>query len=383
MKKFNLFVLLLVTLLSFSFVINAQKSDATAKALELMSEGRFKDAIAALDKAVGKNKDLYQVYKLRASLKRITGDFAGAATDYTLAIEQKPDDGELYEQRAMARLYTQQDPGLILADLDAAIANGRKHEKVYVTRGMIKTQLRDFDGAAADYETAIGLRPDFARAYLGLSSLYGMSRQEEKSAEILEKFIAIIENSDTKLEIVKTEVVATSGATQVPNISGDKNTSVTEGAVIIKGLESKKMTETQSSPMDINSKADQLEQSKNTASAYASLASIYQRRKDLEKASTLVEKSLKLDANNFSALEVRGKIRTDSGDYKGAISDFDAAIKIMPNMPPAYLSRGIAKILAGSEADAQKDFDKYLQLFPNGKPFLDQEVERAKQSMQK
>ena len=90
----------------------------------------------------------------------------------------------------------------------------------------------------------------------------------------------------------------------------------------------------------------------------------------------LVEKSMKIDAANYTALEVRGKIRTGTGNYA-------AAIKIVPGMAPAYLSRGLAKMLSGSEADAQKDFDKYLQIFPNGKPYFDQEVERARQTMQK
>ena len=58
MKKFNFFILLLVTFLKFSIVTNAQKSEATGKAAELMTQGRFKDAIAVLDKAVEKNKDL-------------------------------------------------------------------------------------------------------------------------------------------------------------------------------------------------------------------------------------------------------------------------------------------------------------------------------------
>lgn len=381
MKKFTLYFLLLCAVFVFPLGVYAQKSDATAKALELMNEGRFKDAIAALDKAVGKNKDLYQVYKLRASLKRMTGDFAGAANDFGLAIEQKSDDGELYEQRAMMRLYTRADAALILADLDAAIVNGRKHEKVYSTRGMIKVQLRDLDGAVADYDTAIGLRPDYASAYIGLANVYMMTRNDAKSAEILERYIAIVENSDTKLQPVKGEIVASS-STPVPNISGDKDTSVTQNAVVIKGLESKQMSDPMSPAVDINTRVDQLEQSKNTASVYAQLAAYYQRRTDYEKASMLVEKSLKIDAGNFTALEVRGKIRTGKGDYTGAISDFDAAIKMMPAMPITYLSRGLAKLLSGNEAEAQKDFDKYLQLFPNGKPYLDQEIERAKQKLQ-
>ena len=385
MKNFILYLLLLCALFVFPFAVYAQKSEATAKAAELMMQGKFKDAIAALDKAVEKNKDLYAVYKLRAALKRMTGDFAGALEDFSLAIEQKADDGELYEQRAMMRLYTRKDPALILADLDAAISYGRKHEKVYATRAMIRTQLRDFDGAIADYETAIGMRPDYAGAYLGLSSVYAMMRDDEKSAEVLENFIAAIENSGAKTETVKGEVVATSGANQVPNISGDKNVKMSEGAVIIKGLESKQMTDTPASFStngDMNDSAFRLEQTKNTAAAYSSLAAIYQRKQDNEKASMLVEKALRIDPQDFSALLTRGKIRTDAGNYNGAVSDFDAAIKLMPNMPPAYLGRGIAKLLAGNEVEAQKDFDKFIQIFPGGKMMLEYEIQKARGKMQ-
>jgi tetratricopeptide (TPR) repeat protein len=385
MKKFTFYLLILGAVFAFAHDGFAQKSDATSKAVELMTEGRFKDAIAALDKAAGKNKDLYAVYKLRASLKRMTGDFEGALNDYTLAIEQKADDGELYEQRAMMRLYTRKDAASILADLDAAVSNGRKHEKVFSTRGMIRMQLRDFEGAIADYQTAIGLRPDYAGAYLGLSSVYAMMRDDEKSAEVLENFIAAIENSGAKTETVKGEVVATSGANQVPNISGDKNVKMTEGAVIIKGLESKQMTEMPASYSptgDMNDSAFRLEQTKNTAAAYSSLAAIYQRKQDNEKASMLVEKALRIDPQDFSALLTRGKIRTDAGNYNGAVSDFDAAIKLMPNMPPAYLGRGIAKLLAGNEVEAQKDFDKFIQIFPGGKMMLEYEIQKARGKMQ-
>jgi tetratricopeptide (TPR) repeat protein len=385
MKKFTLYAVLAVALLIAAQAgVYAQKSDATAKASELVSQGRIKDAIAALDKAVEKNKDLYAVYKFRASLKRMTGDFAGALGDYSLAIEQKTDDGELYEQRAMMRLYSRQDSSLVLADLDAAVANGRRHEKVYATRAMIKMQMRDTDGAIADYETAIGLKPDYAGAYFGLSTAYMLSRNEEKAVDVLEKYIAYWENSGVKPETVNGKVVATSGAVPVPNISGDKNASITQGAVIIKGLEGK-TTDSLSpeSSMNINDKTNKMEQTKNTAAAYASLARTYHRRDETEKASVMVEKALALDPDCFEALETRGKIRSDAGNYAGAISDYDAALKIMPSMPQSYIGRGIAKLLSGKEAEAQKDFDKFLQIFPAGKQMLDYEIERAKEKLQK
>jgi tetratricopeptide (TPR) repeat protein len=377
MKKINLLILLAGLLLGFSISSFAQKSNAPAEASALMSQGKFKDAIAVLDQAVAKNQDLYMVYKMRASLKRMMGDFAGALSDFSAALELKAEDGELYEQRAMMRLYTRGDASLILADLDAAISYGRKHEKVYSTRAMIRGQLRDFAGAVADYETAIGMRPDFAGAYIGLSSVYGIQRNEAKAAEILEKFIAMIENSDAPIEPVKGKVIAASGANQIPNVSGDKNVLRAENSVIIEGVEGKKMTREEA-----EASVEKLEQTRNIAGAYASLASIYHRRKDLEKASEMVEKALKIDPSTSSALLTRGEIRTAQGKYADAIGDLDAALRLMPNYPPAFLARGIARMLAGNEAESQQDFDKFLQLYPAGKAILDKEIEKAKQKKQ-
>jgi tetratricopeptide (TPR) repeat protein len=164
----------------------------------------------------------------------------------------------------------------------------------------------------------------------------------------------------------------------------DNKSVVTENSVIIQGLEGNKTSGSFSGgSVDINKKTEEIEQTKNTAAAVANLASLYERKQDDEKALVLVEKALKIDADNITAFETRGKIKSRKGDYTGAIGDFDKVIKIVPNLATVYLARGIAKMLAGSETEAQKDFDKFLQLLPNGKPYLDQEVEKARQTVQK
>lgn len=385
MKKFNLFALLvLVSLIVFSNVVYAQKSDATRKASELMAQGKFKDAIAVLDKAVEKNQDLYAVYKMRAALRRMTGDFPGALADLSAAIEQKADDGELFEQRAMMRLYTRQDPALILNDLDAAISYGRKYEKVYATRGMIKSQLGDFDAAIVDYETAIGLRPEMAGAYLGLAGVYAMQRNEEKSTEVLEKFVAMIESSNTKIGKVDGQIVATSDAVKIPVLSNDKGQAM-ETSQIIQGRTTtgKTYSDGGSTNFNPNDKAFEMEQKKNTASIYSQLGMTYVRRSDYEKAAPLIEKALAIDPQDFMALMARGKMRTAQGNYAAAIGDLDAAIKLMPRFSTAYLERGIAKLLSGNEPEAQKDFDKFVELVPNGKPMLDFEIRKAKEKLEK
>jgi tetratricopeptide (TPR) repeat protein len=374
MKKLKLYLLLTLAIFAAAGAVRAQEE--TRKAAELSIRGDFKGAIEMLDKSIAKNKDLYAAYKLRASLKRMTGDFKGAADDYTKAIEQKQDDGELYEQRAMMRLFTRQDTELILKDLDAAITYGRKVEKIYTTRAMIRLQLRDPEGAEADYRTAIGLRPDRPQAYIGLAGLYAMNREDDKAIQVLEVFIDQIENSGRKIPKSDGEAVL-STTVDVPAMSDDK-TQLKQSSMLISGT---RLTGGAPTAEEMNKMTEKLETAKNTAAAYANLAAIYERKKDYEKASVLVEKALKIDAQEFPAYETRGKIKTEKGDYGGAIDDFSTALKLMPNMPTAYLNRGIAKLLAGRAEEAQKDFDKYLQMFPNGKAFLDRRISEAKEKM--
>jgi tetratricopeptide (TPR) repeat protein len=375
MKRSLLYLLPLLILLIFSIGINAQEiNKTTANAIELLSVGKFKDAIADLDKAVEKNKDLFKVYKLRGSIKQIIGDFAGAFSDYSSAIDLKADQGELYEQRAMVRLFTRQDSALILKDLDAAITYGRKVEKVYDLRATIRLQLRDPAGAVSDYETAIGLRPDSARSYVGLAGIYAMNGEDDKAIQVLETFTNQLENSGVKTPVAQGEVIV-SKSVAIPANADDKFP-MRQGTQII---QSETSTTERPTVEFLNKQTEKLEQAKNTAAAYSNLAAIYERKKNYDKASELVEKALKIDSQEFPAYETRGKIKIHAGDFQGAIKDLNTAIQLMPNIPSMFLERGIAKLLAGNEAEAQTDFDKYLKLFPNGKANLDKRIAEVKE----
>lgn len=375
MKKFHLYVLLSLTL---TLAVSAQNQpQANSEALRLMSSGDFRGAIAVLDKDIAKNKNLFESYKLRAAVRRMTGDFAGASGDFDKAIELKADDASLYEQRASVRMILRQDFGLILKDLDSAISYGRKHEKVYALRAMIRRHGGDEEGAIADYQAAIGLRPDFGQGHVGLASIYSIRRETEKAVAILENFISLIENSDTKLAKLKGEVTASS-VVILPK-TDDKNVQIAHGSVIIRGEE---RLSGPPSPEQIEKMTEKMEQSKNVALAYTNLADLYEKQKNHEKALATVEKSLRLDPNDFFGYETRGKIKISIGDYAGAVADLDKSIKMMPNVGIKYLERGIALLMLGKKAEAQADFDKHLQMFPNGKEILDRRIAEAKQKLE-
>ena len=63
---------------------------------------------------------------------------------------------------------------------------------------MIRTQTGDFGGVIADYQNALGLRPVFAQAYVGLAMVYIRKDDSEKAIQVLEDFTSQIENSGKK-----------------------------------------------------------------------------------------------------------------------------------------------------------------------------------------
>lgn len=366
MKKIFLYLLAAASFLTFSISIDAQKpTESTREAVQLMIKGDVKGAISVLDKAIAKEKDLFECYRMRAFLRQRLGDFEGVIADLTKALEIKPEAAELYTERAMTRLTLQQDFSLILKDLDSAVSYGKKAEKVYSLRAMIRQRAGDREGAIEDYQTAIGLRPDLAQAYAGLASVYSMNDETEKAASILENFISVYEGSNNKAK-VKGEVIATDTVI-LPN----RNEVQLTETIITKDSSGSKISSEEAN--------EKLEQSKNVAYAYASLASIYVKQKEYEKASPLIDKAYKIDPTDILTLETRGRLKLGLGDFQGAISDFNLAIKMIPVVTSVYLERGVAYFMLGKEDEAQKDFDKYLQAFPKLKGNYEKRLEEAKE----
>lgn len=369
----TLFLIAVLTLSSFA----QNQTKTTREAGEFLSRGDIPGAIAVLDKAIAKNKDLFEAYKMRSFLRPMLGDFNGSLDDLTKAIEIKSDEGALYESRAMKRLQLRQDNSLILKDLDLAIGNGRKVEKVYTLRATVKRQTGDSEGAIADYQTAIGLRPDFAQAHVGLASIYLIGGDADKAAAVLENFLNGYENSLIKAPDVKSKVIGQSDIMPLPDVP--KNGKQEVSTIILQRSDVRRMP---SSPEEAEKFGEQLEQTKNTALAYTNLALIYEKRGELDKAMETVEKSLGIDSTDSHTLSARGKIKISQKDYSGAIEDLNAVIKQVPGMPQNYLERGIAFFILGREAEAQQDFDKYLQILPQGKAFLEKRIALAKQIIQ-
>lgn len=371
-------LLLLCCFLSFtasSAFSQTTDEQANKNALAAVTRGQFADAIAILDKDIRGEKNLFASYLLRADVKRMTGDFAGALADLNSAAAIKPNVGGIYERRADIRMVLRHDMKDVLADLDLAISNGVKHERVFTQRGQAREWTGDHEGAIADYKTATGMRPGYAQAYVGWSGVYRRKNDNENAIKVLEEFIAIVESSSPGPKPAEGKATVTTNV----DLPVEKSTDLQRGqqtVVIVSGTP----MSARPSPDQMRAMTDQMEQSKNTALAYITLADLYEDGPDLAKARETVEKGIALDPSDFYGLDVRGRIKIKSGDLNGGIRDLSTAIAAFPPNAGPYLERGIAYMLQGKDAEAQADFDRYLQLVPKGKANLEKRISEAKAS---
>jgi lipoprotein NlpI len=69
--------------------------------------------------------------------------------------------------------------------------------------------------------------------------------------------------------------------------------------------------------------------------------------------------------DRFAVLDSRGNAHFKQGEMKEAIEDFDACIKLQPNMEPQHWRRGIAYYYAGRFDEGQKQFEHYQNVDGN------------------
>ena len=60
-----------------------------------------------------------------------------------------------------------------------------------------------------------------------------------------------------------------------------------------------------------------------------------------------------------------GVEKADSGDYQGAIKDYNKAIEINPNYSEAYFNRGIVKYRLGDYQGEIEDYNKAIEINPD------------------
>ena len=96
------------------------------------------------------------------------------------------------ENPAKSRIYTEEGSNLLLRyseykkaeeTLTQAIKYDKNNYEAYYYRGCARVNAMNYDGAIADFEKAVELKPDYADAYFNMGKTYYLMNNEDKACE--------------------------------------------------------------------------------------------------------------------------------------------------------------------------------------------------------
>ena len=161
-----------------------EKDDQNARALNARGVAYFElkdftNALLDFQQAMRVKPDWYQPYFNRARLKVEQTDWEGALKDFSEAVSRQPDSAEVYTNRGTV-LYNLNRLPEAMHDFDKAIQLKPTEATARFNRGNVLFRQRNYPAAIADFEAAVRADVKFGKAFhaLGLARISGGSREE-------------------------------------------------------------------------------------------------------------------------------------------------------------------------------------------------------------
>jgi tetratricopeptide (TPR) repeat protein len=217
-----------------------------------------------------------------------------SSTLWNQVVAVEPMNYQARNNRAATRLDSGDADGA-LADADEALRLRPQYLRAYLTRGNARIAKGDTAGALADFDHFIAVNPRYANAYL----VRGELRQSR----------------------------------------GDRRGAIADFTVALQ----------------LNSRL---------AEAYFDRGNAYKAAGDLGAAIADYGRFIALHPASAGAYLARGNARQAGGDLRGAIADFTAALQLNPQLVDAHFNRGNARKAAGDLAGAVADYSAALELNP-------------------
>ncbi|HSM82764.1 MAG TPA: tetratricopeptide repeat protein [Nodosilinea sp.] len=167
----------------FSRLLHSQPHHAEAlnyRAVAYFQLRNMYEATLDINRALACRADYAEAYINRGMLRHELGDFQGAIDDYTAVLELNPD--------LQDRSYNQTLVGLALDSPDATLSEDAplnlrfRLADLYDSRGLLRAQVGDGEGAVADYTLALRFNPRSGRILANRGRVF--SRQGDYPAAI-------------------------------------------------------------------------------------------------------------------------------------------------------------------------------------------------------
>jgi tetratricopeptide (TPR) repeat protein len=292
------------------------------------SKGDLDTAITDYTKAIELKPDFADAYYNRSVVYRGKGLYERAVVDTTKAIELKPDYADAYLNRGGLYFFTGFTEQAI-ADYTKAIELKPSLAEAYINRGSVYGRKGLYDQAIADWTKAIELKPEFAEAYYQRGTGYGVKGLHDQAIADYTKAIELKPDY--------------ADAYFLRSILYD-----------LKSLHDQAIAD--------STKVIVLKP--NFAEAYFARGNAYRGKKLNNEAIADYTKAIELKPDYADAFANRGNMYGVKGLYDQAIADSTKVIQLKPNDAIAYNNRAGNYHLAGQDSKGLLDANRAVVLAP-------------------
>lgn len=319
-------------------------------------------AINDLNEYISLNENSPWVFIQAGKAHMQWGDFNGALSDFTKAIEFDPQYPMFYLDRAglyfkpdrLEEANLDLDQFIILSDPNAPWA--------YFQRAEVRFEWGDIEGAIADYEKAIELEPENPEAYFERAKLFIKIDDWERALVELEKFIelnsanaawAFNERGELFMRHDETEK-AISDFTRAIELNADfYDAYVNRGFVFIS------QEKLDQALLDFNQAISIYPENDE---AYTGRGKVFFDQNKLEDSITEFSKAVDINPGDDYSRVLRGISYYYMDRFEEALTDFNQAIVLASDYPWGYAYRGLVRYELDNLNDAITDYDKAIEL---------------------
>lgn len=303
--------------------------DLFSRGHKALSEGEYHEAIECFSRAIGLRPEVSAGYRFRAYAYLELGDRVRALNDLDQAIRLKPDDPQMYADRA-EELFLQKMYDLAVADCDRVLELDPGRVGQIALRGRCHAARGDTESALRDFASAIEGDPDNAARYLLWRSHLNLECENFVAAE-----------ADCTLAIGRNQADAE--------------------AYYLRGTVRQQSNDLEGAILDFS---NAIQVDPNHALARLGRAICLFTREDFPGAIADSDESIRLSPGVVRAYEVRGSAHVRLGNLQEAFDDFSEAIRLAPGMVMPYNCRAGVHYARGEYSAAIREHMEALKRDP-------------------
>jgi len=299
----------------------------------------------------------YEAGDYEEAIRRFTSALAGGEW-----VEDIIGQDVLFFYRGTAQAFLSQYEQAI-ADFDRAIQLDPQDAKAYSNRGAAYADLGQYEQAIADFDQAIQINPQYAEVYTNRGAAYAGLGQYEQAITDYDRAIQL---DPQYAEAYYNRGVAYADLSRYEQAIADYDRAIQINpqdaeAYYNRGVAHYKLGQYEEAIADYD-RAIQI--NPQLAEAYSNRGAAYADLGQHEQAIADYDRAIQLDPQLAEAYYNRGLAYANLGQYEQAIADYDRAIQINPQYVEVYSNRGLAYANLGQYEQAIADYERAIQINP-------------------